>query len=201
MAISQKKYNFNQYVYFERWASYWHQLKEVLSFAPRNVLVIGQGDGLVADFLRKEGIEAKTLDSDADLSPDILASVEQMPLENNSFDLILCAEVLEHLPFSKFEACLIEIKRVVGEKVILSLPHFGPPLKLSFKIPLFREVKLAVKLPVASKNQASKEHQWEIGRRGYPASKIRKIIKNHFKIEREYVPFENQYHHFYRLKK
>jgi len=197
----EKKYNFRQYVYFERWTSYWYQLSGVFSLSPESVLVIGKGDGLVVDFLKKEGIEVKTLDNDAALSPDILASVEQMPLADNSFDCVLCAEVLEHLPFQKFDTCLWEIKRVVRKKVILSLPHFGPPFKLSFKIPFLREKKYAIKLPFPLKKRIGKEHHWEIGRKGFSASKIRRLIKNNFKIEREYVPFENQYHRFYLLEK
>jgi hypothetical protein len=113
----------------------------------------------------------------------------------------LCAEVLEHLPFEKFEKCLQELRRVSKKYVVLSLPHFGPPIKLSFKVPLFKEIKMALKIPFPTKHKFNDEHYWEIGKQGYPASKIRKILKKYFKIKKEFIPFENQYHHFYILEK
>jgi hypothetical protein len=81
------------------------------------------------------------------------------------------------------------------------LPHFGPPIKFSFKIPFFKEVKMALKIPFPIKHKFNGEHYWEIGKQGYPASKIRKILKKYFKIKKEFIPFENQYHHFYILEK
>lgn len=85
--------------------------------------------------------------------------------------------------------------------MILSLPHFGPPIKLSFKIPFLKEIKIAFKISYLVKHKTNGEHYWEIGKRGYQSSKIRKIIKRYFKIKKEFIPFENQYHHFYVLEK
>ncbi len=126
---------FHRYDYQDRWISYWHQIDEVLKLQPRTVLEIGIGNKMVSDYLRKQGIEVKTLDIDEDLKPDFIASVINMPLANDSFDVILCAEILEHLPFKDFKKALLELKRVTKRYTVLSLPHFGPPLKLSFKIP------------------------------------------------------------------
>ncbi|MBU0580165.1 MAG: methyltransferase domain-containing protein [Candidatus Margulisbacteria bacterium] len=197
----KEKYSFKNYVSLDRWVSYFHQINEVSKLNLENLLIIGKGDGIVGEILIKQRKKVKTLDMDSDLKPDIVASVEKMPLDENSFDIILCAEVLEHLPFEKFEQCLFELKRATKKYVVLSLPHFGPPVKLSFKIPLIKEIKLAFKIPFLIKHKFNKEHYWEIGKRGYSTLKIRKIIKRYFKIQREFVPFENQYHHFYILEK
>ena len=196
-----KSYKFHNYDYKDRWISYWYQIDEVLKLEPKTVLEIGIGNGTVAEYLKKQGLEVKTLDINKDLNPDFSASVLEMPLDNNSFDVILCAEILEHLPFEDFEKALLELKRVSKKNIVLSLPHFGPPIKISFKIPLIKEIKISFKIPFYRKHQFNGEHYWEIGKKGYFSRKIKNIIKKHFKIRKEFIPFENQYHHFYILKK
>lgn len=199
--MTHNKYLFSKYVYPSRWSSYWHQIDEVLNTKPENVLVIGVGDKIVVNILKDYVKEVKTLDIDNSLNPDILASVEKIPLNENSVDTGLCAEVLEHLPFEKFDACLRELNRLSKKNVILSLPHFGPPVKFLLKIPLFPEIKFAIKIPFMIKHKFNGENYWEIGKKGYSSSKIRKIIKKYFKINKEFIPFNNQYHHFYILEK
>lgn len=196
-----KVYRFYQYDYQERWISYWHQIDEVLKLQPKMVLEIGIGNKMVSDYLKKQGLEVKTLDINKDLKPDFIASVISMPLANDSFDVILCAEILEHLPFKDFEKALLELERVGKRYIVLSLPHFGPPLKLSFKIPFLKQVKLSWKIPYHPQHKSESPHCWEIGKKGYSAKKIRNILKKYFKIKKEFIPFENQYHHFYILEK
>src|SRR3989339_872338 len=62
-----------------RWMSYWHQIREILSFKPENVLIIGKGDGLIAEYLQLKNIKIITLDIDENIKPDIVASVIKMP--------------------------------------------------------------------------------------------------------------------------
>jgi hypothetical protein len=51
-------------------------------------------------------------------------------------------------------------------------------------------------------NNFNGEHYWEIGKAGYPLSKITKYIeKAVFKIIKTYRIFENPYHRFFILKK
>jgi len=196
-----KHYQFKNYDYFDRWLSYWHQINEIFGLRPKSILEIGVGNRTVWQYLKKEEFDIKTMDIDQERKPDFLGSVEEMPFEKNSFDLILCAEVLEHLPFEKFEKCLKELERVTKKNVILSLPHFGPPIKFSIKIPFFKEIKVAFKISYHPKHQENGVHYWEIGKRGYGIRKIKKIISKHFKVKNDFIPFENQYHHFFILEK
>jgi 2-polyprenyl-3-methyl-5-hydroxy-6-metoxy-1,4-benzoquinol methylase len=48
-------------------------------------------------------------------------SVYELPFADNSFDLVTCLEVLEHL--ENYEKAMQEIKRVAKKYVILSVPH------------------------------------------------------------------------------
>lgn len=194
------------YLFFDyddkrRWMSYWHQVKEILVFKPENVLVVGKGSGLVSEYLKLIGIKIVTLDTDELLNPDIVASVLEIPFADSEFDAVLCAQVLEHLPYEDFNRALSEITRVAKRGAIISLPHFGPAIRFLFKFPFLPEIKFMIKLPYPKKHQFKGEHYWEIGKRGYSLKKIKKeIMKSGLAIEKDYIVFENPLHHFFILK-
>lgn len=185
-----------------RWMSYWHQIMEVSDFSPKSVLIVGKGSGLVPEYLKLSGIKTVVLDIDVSLNPDVVASVLKMPFSDNEFDVVLCAQVLEHLPYEDFSQALSEIKRVAKIGAVISLPHFGPAVRFLFKLPLFPEIKFIIKLPYPKKHIFKGEHYWEIGKLGYPAAKIKRDIgKCGLTIAKDYIVFENPLHHFFILKK
>ena len=118
----------------------------------------------------------------------------------NEFDTILCAEVLEHIPFKYFEKSLEELSNVAKNYVILSLPHFGIGLSLNLKIPLIRRINFTIKIPFPIKHVFDGQHYWEIGKKEYPLRKILKIISKWYNIERTYMISENPYHRFFILR-
>lgn len=199
--VDKSKYKFHSYCGQDRWSSYYHQIDEVLKLGPKSVLEVGVGDGVLKSYIKNNtDIEYKNLDIAEDLNPDVVGSVEQIPFPDNSFDLVCAFEILEHLPFDKFEKSLKEIKRVSKKDVVISLPHFGPAVKFSFKVPFIKEVKFAFKIPYPRKHVFNGEHYWEIGKKDYSLKKIKDVLKNHFEIKKEFVSFENQYHHFFVLE-
>lgn len=185
-----------------RWASYWHQIREVSDFRPGSVLIVGKGSGLVPEYLKLSGIKTVTLDIDEKLNPDVVASVLKMPFSDNEFDVVLCAQVLEHLPHANFNQALSEIKRVAKVGAVISLPHFGPAIRFLFKLPLFPEIKFMIKLPYPKKHIFKGEHYWEIGKSSYPAKRIKQDFKKAgFSLVKDFIVFENPLHHFFVLKK
>ncbi|MFH1575570.1 MAG: methyltransferase domain-containing protein [Candidatus Nealsonbacteria bacterium] len=195
-------YNFFRYNYQTRWISYWHQISEILKLNSNTLLEIGVGDKTVSDYLKNKGVQVVTADIDKSLEPDVVGSVLKLPFPDNSFDAVLCAEVLEHLPFEDFSKALQEIRRVSNQYAVLSLPQWGWVFHLSIKIPLFPLVELFFKISGLLKIKAGGRHYWEIGRRGYPLKKIKKIIADAgFEIIRDYINSASPYHHFFILRK
>jgi SAM-dependent methyltransferase len=110
----------------ERFCSFWHQLDETLSFRPFTVLEVGPGDGLVTQQLRRAGLEVTTLDLDPALNPDVVGSATELPFADGSFDVVICCEVLEHLPFEESRLAMAEIARVSRAGSVISVPDNRP---------------------------------------------------------------------------
>lgn len=187
-----------------RWASYWYQINEVIGFSPITILEIGVGNKTVSDYLKKTGFKIKTLDFDESLKPDFVGDVLNLPFKKDSFDVVLCAEVLEHLPFTKFKKALKEIRRVCRIGAVITLPHFSiTNIYFGIKvIPFVPKKEFHLKIDVPLKHQFLGEHYWEIGKRGFPLSRINlKIKEAGFKIRKQFYPLENPKHDFYVLEK
>ncbi|ODS41449.1 MAG: methyltransferase type 11 [Candidatus Altiarchaeales archaeon WOR_SM1_79] len=188
----------------ERFVSYWHQINEITKLAPKSVLEIGVGNGFVSKYLKERGLNIVTLDIDKSLNPDIIGNVLDMPLEDNSFDVVACYEVLEHIIYKNFHKALSELYRVSKFYVILSLPDAGIVYRFGLKMSGLVEIKRCIPLP-SFKKQVHKfdgQHYWEIGKAGYPLKKIiTDIQRAGFKIEKTYRVFEIPYHRFFILNK
>lgn len=199
--IAKHDYKFEKYSGIDRFASYAYQLREIFATNPHSVLEIGVGEAVVANYIKHMTAVAYTsADFAEDLSPDVVADVRALPFVDNAFDTVCAFEVLEHLPFEDFEKAVCELARVSRGCVLISLPHFGPPLKLRLKIPFLPELSFAWKLPYPRQHFFNGQHYWEIGKKGYPPSRIRAVLRKYGSIEKEFIPFENQYHHFFVLK-
>jgi SAM-dependent methyltransferase len=202
--VDKKHYSFERYFFPGRWMSYYYQTKELAKRADiKNVLDIGPGTTFLKDVLKihRSDIEYKTLDIAEDLSPDYLGGITEIPLKDMSYDAVCAFQVLEHIEFIDVEKALAEMSRVSRKYIFISLPHFGPSVELLFKLPFISRIKIAWKVPFPMKHIFKGQHYWEIGKRGYSASKVRELLNKHFILIDEYVPFENQYHHFYLLEK
>ena len=170
---------------------------------PEKILEIGIGNGFVAGFLQNAGFDISTMDIDPELKPTILGSVTSIPAPDNSFDVILCCQLLEHLPYTNFIPALLEMRRVVKNAVVISLPDMKPVHrihietavgKISFFYPKF------LSRPIDWKFDG--QHYWNINNKGYSIHRIlRDIESTGFKLINHYRVPENPGHHFFILNK
>lgn len=166
----------------ERLHSFRHQLVCALASRPKRVLVVGKGDGLVIDLLKRAEIDVVTLDIDPTLEPDVLASVESIPLPDDSFDVSVCCEVLEHLPFSQLSICLSELSRVTRTRLVMSVPDIRRFLSLRLSIPKI-QIDWQLSIPkfrvgkVSPERFAACPHYWEIGFEGSGYRTVKRVIE------------------------
>lgn len=201
LQVDKSHYKFSTYAFEGRFVSYYWQLKEVLDLNPSSVLEVGVGDRVFGDFIKNNtAVSYTSVDVAEDLHPDVVGSIMKLPFNDKSFDVVCAFEVLEHLPFDQFDSAVAELCRVTRSHVVISIPHFGPPLSFSLKIPFIPQIRFAVKIPFLKKHIFNGQHYWELGKRGYPVKKIKHTLENHGKIIREHVPFGNSYHHFFIIK-
>ena len=188
----------------ERFCSYWHQIEEILSLKPSEVLEIGIGNRFISKYLRERGVNIVTLDIDKELKPDIVGSVLDIPFQDKSFQLVACYELLEHLPYRDTAKALSEISRVSKEYIILSLPDVDRVYRIYLHIPKIGEIKrlvplLRIKKPI---HRFDGEHYWEIGKVGYPLKRIlNDIQEQNLQLEKTYRVYEMPYHRFFILRK
>ena len=203
--MKQDQYFNADYDNKERFISYWHQIHEMLSLNFKEALEIGKGNGFVSNYLIGKGKKIITLDIENGLNPDVVGDVSKIPFCSESFDVVACYEVLEHLPFRKFPTALEELYRISKSYVILSLPdRSGRAYKLHIHLPKMGEMKRLITIPRLKPIECrfDGEHYWEIGIRGYPIKKIIAQIENsNFILRRNYRLFEFPYHRLFILKK
>jgi ubiquinone/menaquinone biosynthesis C-methylase UbiE len=99
---------------------------------PASVLEVGCGEGALANYLLEHSTTRPQCFEASDLSLDVISaesdplikfresSIYELPYSENSFDLVVCSEVLEHL--ENPQSGLVEIARVAKKGVLLSTP-------------------------------------------------------------------------------
>lgn len=206
------------------------QLSTIINLNPENVLEIGIGNGFVSTFLKKSGFNVTTFDINSNLNPDITGNIVDLDkfFNNNSFDLILCAEVLEHLPFKYFEQVLRKLNKISCKYVIITLPRMHRvifDLDLSVKMPwlgffhirrfcrlpeknsvffkllkiIFLKTKFFFRIP--NRKTKWKNHHWEIDwTPEYSLEIILKKMSSYFDIINSYFDSNVKEHQFFILK-
>lgn len=199
--VSQDHY-LGDYLNLPRMMTYWYQAKAVRDCGGVSALEIGIGMGLTTWILERWGLNISTLDVDPELRPSAVGDLLKMPFADGSFDTILIAEVLEHLPFERFDESLAELRRVSSKHVIITLPcplvgvHFG------VNVPLLEPFFIALGFRQWSRPRFDGQHYWELDRRGYPKRRIRRHLRDAgFEIVKQFRPGLSLYNYFFVLEK
>jgi ubiquinone/menaquinone biosynthesis C-methylase UbiE len=188
----------------ERFCSYWHQIAEVIQLNPQNILEVGIGNTFVTNYLKDKKLEITTLDIEYTLNPLVVGTVLAIPFSEASFDVVICYEVLEHLPYSDFKRALKELARVSQRYVIISLPDVTTVYRINIELPRIKPIKKLVPhpFPRATVHTYDGYHYWEIGKEDYPLKKIKQDIEySSLRILKSYRVFEFYYHRFFLLEK
>jgi len=182
-----------------RFVSYWYQIDEVRRAEPANLLEIGVGNGFLSRYLRHHGYDVVTLDINAQVRPDISASVSQLPVGEGAVDVTCAFEVLEHVELGDVIGALAEIRRVTRRRALLSVPNRTPAHTFQYSLAGSRRRWLMQR--GRSRAQLPHYHRWEIGCEGISLGDLERWIRAAgFRVDRDYRLFEHPYHHFFALE-
>jgi hypothetical protein len=167
------------------------------------VLEIGIGNGLAAGMLRGLGNDVVTFDINPQLQPDICGDFTSHDISSlGRFDVVLCCEVLEHLPFEGFEHCVSRLAQIAPAAVV-TLPcvrrfwGFGGVFQVP---PLLRRYGVVgMRLPLGRK--IPPYHCWEIDSSPQTAMRsVRSVFRRHFSTVRSCFEPVNPYHQVFLCK-
>jgi SAM-dependent methyltransferase len=107
------------------------RIEAVISLVPSDsdsILDAGCGDGKITNRLVSRYDKVVGLDRSREAlrhvkADRILATIDSLPFADRSFDLVVCAEVLEHLPFLAHPRAVEEIQRVAARYIIVTVPN------------------------------------------------------------------------------
>ncbi len=174
--MARQEYFTDLYFSLPQLCSFAQQLNFIHSMRPTSAIEIGLGNGFVSSFLTRSGLPVVTADINPALKPDICAPLAEVRNHiEGPKDLVICCEVLEHMPLDEFDANL-DYLRGLGNRLFLTLPNskrswgfagFASLPKLGFK-----QIDLNMEVPY-KRNLDNSPHFWEVG---YTSDCTRKSI-------------------------
>lgn len=103
------------------------KIREILPQGIHSIADIGCGDGTITQQIKNNhfivGIDRSKTALMKVILPRILSSADQLAIKDNSFDLVLSSELLEHLEDDIFNSTLEEIKRISRKYILLTFPN------------------------------------------------------------------------------
>ncbi len=107
------------------------RVEATLALIPEDVctvLDVGCGDGALTNPLVERGLEVAGVDISAVAlghfrGRGVVGEVADLPFAADAFDLVLCTEVLEHLPEDVYPAALGELERVARRYLLVTTPN------------------------------------------------------------------------------
>ena len=184
--------------------SYWYQIDEIIRVQPKNLLEIGVGNRFLSSYLRERCYDVTTVDFQPLLLPDVVGALQSLPFRDDSFDVVACFEVLEHLPFELFPEAMSELARVARRAIVISVPDAGRNYRVLLRLPKIHIKRIIEFLPQWRPGTISDdgEHYWEIGLKDYPLIRIHRAVEQAgLMVEKTYRIFEYARHRFFVLRK
>lgn len=191
-----------------QWESFRFQVKTVKNLLDRGtVLEIGCGGGYASSILNSLGLSTETLDINENLNPTYVGDISKADYEPPKlYDCVLCAEVLEHIPFELFDICLANIKKTTQKYAVITLPNsFRRRFVFGLRVNgHYREVWFGTK-----KTPLPSIHYWQLNSDSYCSyQEILSHIERFFEVKnsgpimanKHCSLMGNEYHYYYVLE-
>lgn len=164
--LAREDYFTDLYFSLPQLCSFAHQLNFIHSMRPTSAIEIGLGNGFVSTFLRRSGLPVVTADINPALEPDICAPLDEVHGHiDGPKDLVICCEVLEHMPLEELDANLDHL-RGLGDRLFMTLPNSNRTWGVAglASLPKLGLKQFDLNIDVPYKRRLDKgPHFWEVG--------------------------------------
>lgn len=185
-----------------RMSSYGYQFDLAMRTNCKSFLNIGSANDILSDLLTKQDKFVVNIDLDINTKPSVNAVLPLLPFTDDTFDVVMCFQILEHMPFSIFPEMIIEIKRVTKKYIILSVPDISLSRQDRLKYKFYQMVNRPSEWSKYQNRTIDKEHFWEIGFGDISEMSLIKIFeKENLAINNNFRNKHHSYHHFFLLQK
>lgn len=120
-----------------------YKIKKIIETIPgdvKNIIDIGCGNGVITNALSYKydvtGVDRSEKALSFVKTNKIKADADNIPLPENSFDLVFSSELLEHLEDITFANTIKELKRLSKKYIFITVPNRENPDKLAIKCPM-----------------------------------------------------------------
>ena len=135
----------------------WRKYREILQ---GKILDVGADECGLKKFL-PEGTEYTGIGLGGSVDLEIDLEKERLPYEDNSFDCVLCLDVLEHL--DNLHEVFDELCRVTGKYLIISLPNPWAGFMGMLRGGYYKHTELPMKFYNLPTDPPSDRHKWFYG--------------------------------------
>ena len=201
----QRNHNYyisSKYLSPKRMSSYGLQYRLAINTNCSTFLNIGSANWILTTFLTQQGKYVVELDIDNATNPSVLGLLPYLPFEDSSFEVVMCFQVLEHLPFNLLANCMNELRRITSHYIIISLPDQTLTIYEKIKRFIYILIHNPKNLYLFNKKFIDQEHFWELGINGVSFDNIKKISEDlKINITSHFRNNLFDYHHFILLEK
>lgn len=187
-----------------RFVHYYDQINLTRSIYFKSVLIIGIGDHIIEDYLKRCGFVVKTFDIDPKLTPDYLGDIRDFNVTEH-FDLVIMSEVLEHLDYALAEGIVDRLSRIANY-VIISVPYvyirllgigeqgkfriFGNLFLISDNGVIKTRIPYFFHTPKQYGANDLEHHKWSIGFKKYNAKGFCNILRKQYHIREQLIKYD-----------
>ncbi|MAG60529.1 hypothetical protein CL619_01960 [archaeon] len=122
-------WNFRNWSYRHTFVSKMKYVINYVASLPKDIKILdaGCGQGLLVQEFKRQGFDVIGIDAFYDSEHVKCESIMDSKFEDNTFDLVLCLDVIEHIQINEQEKVIAELTRVCksGGEVLWSIPNMG----------------------------------------------------------------------------
>jgi len=104
-----------------------NKIKDIIPADVNSLIDVGCGNGIILNQLVSKwngiGIDRSWVALKHVNAHKVNADIQNLPIQSDKVDLVICSEVLEHLPESVLKKAIAELKRISKKYILITVPN------------------------------------------------------------------------------